>query len=315
MTAPNKELLKNNASTMLNGGIDDNDTPITVTDGSVFPSTGDFRLIVDSELMLCTARSGNSLTVTRGVEGSTPASHSNGATVTHIATAGGQERWGRDNDPMFNSNRPALGRLVDDAGTTILTASDFTAVNAGGSDVVSDQNGTILMRKAAQTGIANQVHALVRSAPATPYAYIACFEAIFFLGATSVDRPNFGMLFRESSTGKLVSWQLSSEGGTGQEWLAWVIASHTSPTATPAVLGGFSTLRAVNIGPRIWMKIEDDGTDLVFYIGNDGFNWLEIFTVDRDTFMTGGANQVGWFANNYENNQQMLVRLCHWSKE
>src|SRR5688572_4967096 len=82
------ELFTNNGTTTLNGAINNSVTTITVTLGSVFPNTGNFRVIVDSEIMLCTARSGNDLTVTRGSEGSTAASHSNGATISLIITNG-----------------------------------------------------------------------------------------------------------------------------------------------------------------------------------------------------------------------------------
>lgn len=314
MSAPLKEILKNNPTTTLNGNISNSTTSIVVTDGSVFPSTGNFRLICDSELMLCTARSTNTLTVVRGSEGTSAVAHNTLTPISQILTLAAMEAWGRDNDPMWASSRPALGKLVADDGSTILTASDFTAINAG-SDVVSDQNGTILMRKFSQAGTGNQVHALVRSAPSTPYAYIACFEAMFALGATSIDRPNFGMILRESGTGKLISWELSSEGGTTWEPQAWIIGTHTSPTSAVTVAGGFGTLRIVNVSPRLWMRIEDDGTDLTYYFSPDGFNWLEIFTHSRTAHMAGGPDQIGWYANNYENGHQMLVRLCHWSKE
>lgn len=80
------EQYANNAKTTLNGSINNSTTSITVTDGSVFPSSGDYRLKVDDELMLCTARSGNTLTVTRGIESATAASHSDGAQISLVLT-------------------------------------------------------------------------------------------------------------------------------------------------------------------------------------------------------------------------------------
>lgn len=48
-----------------------------------------FRILIDSEIMLVTAgSSGTTWTVTRGVEGSTKATHSNGASVYHVLTSG-----------------------------------------------------------------------------------------------------------------------------------------------------------------------------------------------------------------------------------
>jgi hypothetical protein len=51
------------------------------------PATGTFRLLVDSEIVEVTARSGPDVTVTRGTEGTTAAAHSLGAVVLPILTA------------------------------------------------------------------------------------------------------------------------------------------------------------------------------------------------------------------------------------
>jgi hypothetical protein len=57
MTAPKREQYSNFGFTTLNGSINNSVTSITVTDGSVFPSVGNFRIRVAQEIMLCTARS------------------------------------------------------------------------------------------------------------------------------------------------------------------------------------------------------------------------------------------------------------------
>jgi len=43
--------LKNFASTLLNGAIDGSTTSVVVDDGSVFPSSGDFYIKVENEIM------------------------------------------------------------------------------------------------------------------------------------------------------------------------------------------------------------------------------------------------------------------------
>lgn len=83
------ENLGNDFSTTLAGAIaNGTDTAITVASGTGSPSA-DFRIRVDDELMLVTSKgSGTDWTVTRGVEGTTAAAHSNGAGVFHVVTAG-----------------------------------------------------------------------------------------------------------------------------------------------------------------------------------------------------------------------------------
>jgi hypothetical protein len=70
-------------TTTLNGAIDASTTTIVLTDASQFSSSGTNFIIIGSEEISYTGITGNTLTgVTRGVAGTTAASHSNGATVT-----------------------------------------------------------------------------------------------------------------------------------------------------------------------------------------------------------------------------------------
>jgi len=65
------------------------DTTLTVTTpAQEFPASLPYRLICGTEIMRVTARAGNVLTVTRGIEGTTAAAHAAGAVVSHGVTAG-----------------------------------------------------------------------------------------------------------------------------------------------------------------------------------------------------------------------------------
>lgn len=57
-------------------------------DGDRFPSSGNFRVSVEDEILECTARTGDVLTVTRGLEGTAPAPHVWGRSVKLMVTAG-----------------------------------------------------------------------------------------------------------------------------------------------------------------------------------------------------------------------------------
>ena len=71
-------------TTTLNGAINDSVTSIVLTDASQFPDTGTNFVIIDSEEISYTGITSNTLTgCTRGVAGTTAASHSDGATVTN----------------------------------------------------------------------------------------------------------------------------------------------------------------------------------------------------------------------------------------
>src|SRR5690348_6953800 len=100
-----REKFSNNAQSTLSASATNTDTSITVASGSPFPSMGNFRLIVESEIMLCTARSGNVLTVQRGIEGTTAAAHASGVNVAQIVTTGALQQYGRDNVAGWDGSR------------------------------------------------------------------------------------------------------------------------------------------------------------------------------------------------------------------
>lgn len=82
------EQFSNAGGANLDGAIDNAVTTITVKSPVNVPSGGTFRALIDSEYLVVTAVSGLSWTVERGAEGSTAASHLDGATVNIIVTKG-----------------------------------------------------------------------------------------------------------------------------------------------------------------------------------------------------------------------------------
>jgi hypothetical protein len=85
------EQYANLAATTLsgNGGsITSGATSMIVASASAFPTVGQFRVIVESEIMIVTAVSGTTFTITRGAESTSAASHNDGVAVTHVCTAG-----------------------------------------------------------------------------------------------------------------------------------------------------------------------------------------------------------------------------------
>jgi hypothetical protein len=84
------ELLENAAQTTLASPLSNSATTLTVASNTGFPGSGNFRIVIDQELMLVTAISGTTWTVTRAIESyggvQTAVSHNAGATVTGVLT-------------------------------------------------------------------------------------------------------------------------------------------------------------------------------------------------------------------------------------
>ncbi len=82
----------NLAQTTINqgGGIASGDATVTVAAFANFPIAANYRILIDSEICLVTGGVGTTTwNITRGAEGTTAASHANGAAITHVLTRDG----------------------------------------------------------------------------------------------------------------------------------------------------------------------------------------------------------------------------------
>lgn len=101
----------NNASTTLNGSLAINTTSFSVFNASLFPAAP-FRITVDAEIMEVGTNDivGNTFSsVVRGVEGTTAATHSTGATVENRLTSGTYNELAVDQDVLNIRVRSFMG--------------------------------------------------------------------------------------------------------------------------------------------------------------------------------------------------------------
>lgn len=129
------EQFSNNASTTLNGAITSGATSLIVTSATGFPSTGNFRILIESEIMLVTNVAGTNFTVTRGIEGTTAVGHANGVSVFQTLTSGALIQGIKDYAPF---QPPVFGSLAVDVTVTgqaslAGTWTDLVTVTASGT--------------------------------------------------------------------------------------------------------------------------------------------------------------------------------------
>lgn len=124
--------------TTLSSSISNSATSITVAAVTGFPTSYPYTLVIDEgistqEIVEVTAGSGTTLTVTRGVDGSTAVAHSSGAAVNHGVSA-------RDfNEPneFLNAGGTVTGPTIVDVNSAS-TALRITQVGAGNALSVED---------------------------------------------------------------------------------------------------------------------------------------------------------------------------------
>lgn len=312
----------NNPSTSLSAAITSTSaTSLTVASSSGFPSSFNFRILVESELMLVTAVSGTTWTVTRGVEGTTAATHGSGATVIHPLTtqallnlviqshggtvAGARRQlnlidtssvtWSLTDDPTNNkmdiqATATSTSGYVPPPGVLAPTApviGDFTTdASAITGASITSANAVIVCHSPGINSDACLVAYM--AAPATPYSITAQIRCGGFYYNSSG-----GLMFRLSSTGQ---FHMIGQQYNGTPSSAIVVNRYTNNTT---YLGTDKTAGGSGSCVFDWLKIVDDGTNRSFYASTDGYNWLEVYSVARGTFIT--PDQVGFLFNGNTN--------------
>ena len=325
------ERFANGGLSSLDAGISDSATNLTVKSAAGFPTGGNFRILVESEIMLVTAVAGNALTVARGQEGTSAAAHDADMAVNHVLTAGAlaqreieQFATGAlsSRDAAGQAGRlylPTEGYVHQDNGSLwdMLSLSkvkppasgDFSWVNQS-SATVADTKGMMVLTTPSHAS-ADSLHCLVKSAPAVPYKITVGFLAQNPVYTNSYYTPQFGVCWRESSSGKLLTYGW----GSNNYPLYFLYAWWTNESTLSAGQFGGSSPNGFGTPPHApyWVRFGDDGTYRTVEVSSDGFNWVPVHPPQaRTVFCT--PNQVGVFVNNWKTGQgiQRVVSVLHW---
>lgn len=284
------EQFKNGAASTLSGNsggvIDALVTSFNVANGALFPTNGVFRVLVGTELMIIGSRAANTLlSVTRGAEGTTAATHTDGDAVTCIVTA----------EALKNLATPTR---------TVLTPPPVVGWswdNQGGSSITDDGDSQVLV----SDSVSNipSLTGRYRTAPAPPYK----ITAMMFVSLVHKAYVGYGLFFRQSSDGKLHgNMVLAVDLGLS----VFDLRSTKWPSATGLAID----YQATKSGHVLWFRIEDNGTNRICWISADGLYFLPIHTIARTDYLT--ADQVGFYVSKQNlaaPNFGVILRLMSWA--
>ena len=257
-----------------------NGTSLSVASASGFPSTGNFRVLIDSELLICTAVSGTTFTVIRGAEGTTAATHSSGATVTHVLSRDGL--------------RGVFSQVYGGGFRQAPRVADFAWINQETASAIDTVAGvTLVAAKQAETDL----RILKKAAPSTPYTITAVIRSV----QASTNYSSVGLCFRQSSDGKIHSFARAAGGG----WYStkWSDASSFS--------ADYANLPGAYIDP-FTIRIADDGTNRICSLSPDGENFVVVHSVGRTDYLT--ADEVGVFIHIGQNSFDVIAHLLAWEE-
>lgn len=288
------EQFTNNAQTTLNGGISTtNPITLVVTSASLFPTTGNFRIRIDDELLLVTAVSGTSFTCDRGIEGTSNVSHSSGATVSLVLTSASFEQFLSDRGilPIAISDRkPATPGTYDEEfeGTadTLPTNWSWDTTPSGSDEYKINTRWPSLLTL---EGTGNAGYNLTRASFTPGSGNFGIWWKIYFGSMTAADVKNVRISCRDSTgTADARTWEIYASGrmapntrslkivSSGGE-AVWDSAILLSPDATH-MYGGL-TRTSGNIWTSWWSR--------------NGLSWqggsqeTHSFTVNKLNFFVG----------------------------
>ena len=159
--------------------------------------------------------------------------------------------------------------------------ASFAWVNQGSASVTA-ANGTIYLTTPANGSDGFRIRK--KTAPATPYSIVVAVlpQGFFFTAG-----PEFGIVLRESSTGKLLSL-VYYQGG-------FYVQSRSNPTtfvSNPYVAPGQTS------AGFMYLKMSNDGTNVTFEWSLDGNNFQQIGgNFANTTYFTTAPDEVGFMVS------------------
>ena len=320
------EFYTNNAATTLAAAITTtSQSTIVVASATGFPTTGDFRILVLGELMLVTAVSGATFTVTRGIEGTQTITASIGAHVDHVLTAGALTKIREEVCTVGTyANLPSSATTGDiyiptDSFYDIIRYNgsswdhfrngrlltqpingDYTWDNTGNGTVTTTYGGIVAFSSQALSG---QLQIRHKTAPTPPYTI-----TVGFLGHyQQLNSNQVGIGFRDS-TGKITMCGLGYNSTWQMRRTKW-----NSATSYNSEYGNIAIPPMLVHGPIIWLQMVHDNTNLLYNMSSNGINWTEISSISKTNFVDcSGAHQVffGWG----DANADVGMTLLHWKE-
>lgn len=198
-------------------------------------------------------------------------------------------QWG----PLFPLTEPVSG--------------NYAWINQGSASVATTNGGVLL---SCPSAAADSLKIRKKTAPSTPYK----IDAVFFVGcdlsAMGSQANTWGLCFRQSSDGKLVTFATSASVGGGVTTFTTAIGKWTDATTFSAAYTPAASPTSSIAVRLMWWRIEDDGSNRKCSFSTDGQNWSLVHSVGRTDFLT--ADEVGFFIN--PRNTSLAMNLVHWKE-
>ena len=253
-----------------------------------------------------------------GITSNKPTSGGGGAPTTDNYVLGAQDAVNLPNSVAIPGLyggpdvQPASPGTLDDEFPGTSLSGSWTQKNLTG--VTTKVGGSYLQMVKTGTAASGpiQIARIVKTAPATPWTVIAKFSGGSDLASGAVfgsANKQFG-LHLEDGTGKILGfvvwWESTTAAGIPQLQIER-LNSQTSFSAFSATLGPFGAAWS-----GIWLKIQDDGTNLIYSYSLNGVIYHFMFKESRTAWLSAGPTLVGIGLDNEEVSTVNLSLVCDY---
>lgn len=307
------EQLTNNAASTTTGAVSGvtNPVAVTVANASAFPAAPNFRIVIDSEVLLVTAVAGAVFTCQRAQEGTAIAAHASGAAVTHVLTAGsfrqlladmsvydlaanrpaagvaGRMFYPSDGGPVFRDTGAAWQCWVDGMGPFTPPLATFqTWVNQSSATLTTAGGIPSIQWLGLPTGGENLNMRVDSVAGMSTWKLTAALRCVHPPGSAG----NFGLVARSTTSSRIWGHSYSEAGGTinGYQWSnATTFSGNNTHNDNMNVFGAGLML----------LRLRYDGTNLYFEHSYDFCNWTVNRAYTLSTSYVPDIDQVGFYIN------------------
>lgn len=338
------EQLKNNASTTIAEDLTDVETDVTVADGSIFPATGNFRVLCGDEIMLCTARSSNDLTVERGAESTVAAEHTSGDPIYGIITAGAISALTSQRFPLDSATYTATKgqlRIPHAADPKFLEYYDGAAWHKYGPTQLLPVTNKFVIGDYTATNVADATLTsygeycdLVLTSPTANHSMQMWIESDdtlaaglnTLIAAWSVPTPGdnstdtavdgfFGIVLYDGTKICAAGWREIVYSANSVR-LVPSLAYWADVSTLSANLEAYTAGEATNSGGIFWVKVTYNRTTdrIYFYTSQNGVDWVEIATDENIGIYISDIAQYGIGASSDGLTRDPTYRLWYFSK-
>lgn len=276
-------------------------TTITVAAITGAPTSGNFRIRVDNELMLVTGGHGTTTwTVTRGVEGTTAATHSVGAIVVHVLTASAlqnlalqAESWTHAATLHYEGSSITASANSTAEASTYVTNGQFIAQPFVLTTGTSVDRVTLQARKFGNgADVTISVRADSGGSPSTTtLASVTLPPEFLTTTARSVSLP----LRASSLTNGSTYWVVISSGGTASNYLIFSASTATTPYLKTSTNG--TTWNATTT--RLMFDVFAGATGLLVNSTTDSTEWTEL------VYSSGSLASVNEYIGSFRNTRTL----------